>query len=186
MTLPMMKGAIVVALLFRVIDAINTFELIYVMTKGGPGRATQTLSILGWKTAFQGFDLGGSAALGVVMLVITLICAQIVFHRFLRCANDRRVAEREAGATSARAAAAAVGAVLRIAFLAATLVFVLFPLVWLALGSFKTRHDALSLPPRIIFDPTFEAYAKIVAGGFIARLRQQPDHRADQRGPGAR
>jgi multiple sugar transport system permease protein len=83
-TLPMMTGAIVVALLFRVIDAINTFELIYVMTKGGPGRATQTLSILGWKTAFQGFNLGGSAALGVVMLVITLICAQIVFNRFLR------------------------------------------------------------------------------------------------------
>jgi multiple sugar transport system permease protein len=86
-TLPMMTGAIVVALLFRVIDAINTFELIYVMTKGGPGRATQTLSILGWKTAFQSFDLGGSAALGVVMLVITLICAQIVFNRFLKVAE---------------------------------------------------------------------------------------------------
>lgn len=55
----------------------------------------------------------------------------------------------------------------RIAFLGATLVFVLFPLFWLALGSFKTRHDALALPPRIIFDPTFEAYTKIVAGGFI-------------------
>jgi multiple sugar transport system permease protein len=80
----MMTGAIVVALLFRVIDAINTFELIYVMTKGGPGRATQTLSILGWKTAFQGFDLGGAAALGVVMLVVTLICAQLTFNRFLR------------------------------------------------------------------------------------------------------
>lgn len=83
-TLPMMSGAIVVALLFRVIDAINTFEIIYVMTRGGPGRATQTLSILGWKTAFQGFDLGGAAALGVVMLVVTLICAQLTFSRFLR------------------------------------------------------------------------------------------------------
>jgi multiple sugar transport system permease protein len=47
------------------------------------------------------------------------------------------------------------------------LVFILFPLAWLALGSFKTRYDALALPPRIIFDPTFEAYTKIVAGGFI-------------------
>jgi ABC-type glycerol-3-phosphate transport system permease component len=55
----------------------------------------------------------------------------------------------------------------RIVFLAAALVFVLFPLVWLALGSFKTRHESLSLPPRIVFDPTFEAYAKIVAGGFL-------------------
>jgi multiple sugar transport system permease protein len=85
-TLPLMKGAIAVALLFRVIDALNTFELIYVMTKGGPGRATQTLSLLGWKTAFQGFDLGQAAALGVVMLVATTICAIIVFRRFMRTA----------------------------------------------------------------------------------------------------
>jgi multiple sugar transport system permease protein len=83
-TLPMLKGAIAVALLFRIVDAINTFELIYVMTKGGPGRATQTLSLLGWKTAFQGFNLGGSAALGVVMLILTTICALLMFRRFLR------------------------------------------------------------------------------------------------------
>jgi multiple sugar transport system permease protein len=83
-TLPMIKGAFVVAILFRIIDAINTFELIYVMTKGGPGRATLTLSLLGWKTAFQGFDFGSSAALGVIMLVVTSVVATIMFRRFLR------------------------------------------------------------------------------------------------------
>jgi multiple sugar transport system permease protein len=83
-TLPMMTGAIAVALMFRIIDALNTFELIYVMTKGGPGRATQTLSLLGWKIGFQGFDLGGAAALGVVMLLVTTIVANIVFRRFMR------------------------------------------------------------------------------------------------------
>lgn len=86
LTLPMTGAAVAVALIFRVIDALNTFELIYVMTKGGPGRATQTLSLLGWKIAFQGFNLGGAAALGVVMLVVTTICASIVFRRFLRTA----------------------------------------------------------------------------------------------------
>lgn len=83
-TLPLIKGALVLGILFRIIDAINTFELIYVMTKGGPGRATQTLSILGWKTAFQGFDLGGSAALGVIMLIVTMVVAMAMFRRFLR------------------------------------------------------------------------------------------------------
>jgi multiple sugar transport system permease protein len=82
-TLPLLKGALVIAILFRIIDAINTFELIYVMTKGGPGRATQTLSILGWKTAFQGFDFGGSAALGVIMLVVTMAVATVMFRRYL-------------------------------------------------------------------------------------------------------
>lgn len=83
-TLPLMRSAVAVALLFRVVDAINTFELIYVMTKGGPGRSTQTLSLLGWKTAFQNYDLGGAAALGVVMLVVTTISAGIMFARFMR------------------------------------------------------------------------------------------------------
>jgi len=85
-TLPMMRNAVAVALLFRVVDALNTFELIFVMTKGGPGRATQTLSLLGGNTASQSYDLGGAAALGVVMLVVTTICASIVFMRFMRTA----------------------------------------------------------------------------------------------------
>jgi multiple sugar transport system permease protein len=83
-TLPMMKSAVVIALLFRVIDALNTFELIYVMTKGGPGLATQTLSLLGWKTAFQGFDFGMASALGVVMLIVTTTCASLVYRHFLK------------------------------------------------------------------------------------------------------
>ena len=136
----MIKGAIVVALLFRVIDAINTFELIYVMTKGGPGRATQTLSILGWKTAFQGFDLGGSAALGVVMLVVTTICAHAHVPPLPEGAGMTRAVagQRDADGMPQAAAPPAFSAS---SFLAVVLVFVLFPLVWLALGSLKT-------PPR--------------------------------------
>jgi len=57
--------------------------------------------------------------------------------------------------------------IVRIGFLVAVLIFVLLPLVWLALGSLKTRNEALALPPHIIFDPTFAAYGKMVAGGFI-------------------
>ena len=57
--------------------------------------------------------------------------------------------------------------ILRAAFLTVVLVFVVFPLVWLAIGSLKTRHDALAMPPEIIFQPTFEAYQKIVGGGFL-------------------
>jgi multiple sugar transport system permease protein len=57
--------------------------------------------------------------------------------------------------------------ILRTAFLAIMLILILFPLFWLGLGSLKSRHDALALPPKLIFDPTFEAYGKIVAGGFL-------------------
>ncbi len=57
--------------------------------------------------------------------------------------------------------------ILRAGFLTVVLVFVVFPLVWLAVASLKTRHDALAMPPELIFAPTFEAYGKIVAGGFL-------------------
>ena len=83
-TLPMLRGALFVAILFRLVDAINTFELIYVMTRGGPGRATQILSIFGWRTAFQEFDFGTAAALGVVMLAICIVGATLMFRRYQR------------------------------------------------------------------------------------------------------
>lgn len=79
-TLPMLKGALFVAVMFRLVDAINTFEIVYVMTRGGPGRATQLLSVLGWRITFQELDFGQAAALGVVMLVISLIGALVLFR----------------------------------------------------------------------------------------------------------
>lgn len=54
---------------------------------------------------------------------------------------------------------------IRTAFLAGTVTFVLFPLFWLLLGSLKTRHEALAVPPSLVFTPTFDAYATILGGG---------------------
>ena len=89
-TLPLLKGALFVATLFRLVDAINTFELIYVMTRGGPGRATQILSLFGWRTAFQELDFGQAAALGVIMLIICLTGAMLMFRRFVRGGVEAR------------------------------------------------------------------------------------------------
>ncbi len=58
-------------------------------------------------------------------------------------------------------------AILRATFLTIVGIFTIFPLVWLIIGSLKTRHDALALPPRLIFTPVFDAYHKILAGGIL-------------------
>jgi multiple sugar transport system permease protein len=56
-------------------------------------------------------------------------------------------------------------ALMRGGFLGVVMVFVVFPLVWLALASLKTRAGALEVPPQILFTPSFEAYAKILESG---------------------
>lgn len=55
--------------------------------------------------------------------------------------------------------------VIRVTFLGSVIIFVVFPLIWLALASLKTRAAALKVPPRLIFSPGFDAYEKILASG---------------------
>ncbi|MDB5524757.1 MAG: carbohydrate transporter permease [Rhizobium sp.] len=51
------------------------------------------------------------------------------------------------------------------------LIFVLLPIVWLALGSLKTRNAALALPPQFVFTPDFSAYTKIISQGFLGAFQ---------------
>lgn len=83
-TLPLLVPAMLVGIIFRAIEAVNTFDLIFVMTQGGPGTATQTLSIYGWRTAFTSFDIGRGAAIAVIMVVIAVIATTLLSRRVLR------------------------------------------------------------------------------------------------------
>lgn len=68
-TLPMLRPVIVVALLFRTIDAVRIFDLIYVLTGGGPGGSTTSLSIYAFKSYIAG-DFGYGSAISLVVFVI--------------------------------------------------------------------------------------------------------------------
>jgi len=83
-TLPLLVPAIIVGLIFRAIEAVNVFDLIYVMTQGGPGTATQTLSLYGWRVAFTSFDIGRGAAIAVVMVIFAIIGTTLLSRRVLR------------------------------------------------------------------------------------------------------
>lgn len=73
-TLPLLKPAILVALLFRTMDAFRVFDLVFVMTQGGPGDATDVLQFYGYKTMFaQGMvGLGSSISIVVFLLVFAV------------------------------------------------------------------------------------------------------------------
>ncbi len=70
-TMPQLKHAILVALLFRSIDAFRSFDLLYVLTQGGPGRSTEIVSLYAYKTLFQYLDFGRGSAATVVMAIVT-------------------------------------------------------------------------------------------------------------------
>lgn len=69
--LPLLKPVIVVALLFRTIDALRVFDVIYVLTGGGPGGATTSLSIFGYNYYING-DFGYGSAISVILFIIAL------------------------------------------------------------------------------------------------------------------
>lgn len=75
-SLPMLRNVLLVAFVFRFMEAFKAFDAIYVMTQGGPGRASETLVIRAYKEAFQFFKPEAAATIGVVLLVVTLLCAR--------------------------------------------------------------------------------------------------------------
>ena len=72
-TLPMLKPAIIVAMIFRTITAIQTFDIPYAMTNGGPGTATETLAMFIHKTTIDALDFGYGSALAVLMFVVSIV-----------------------------------------------------------------------------------------------------------------
>jgi multiple sugar transport system permease protein len=70
-TLPLLKPVLTVALVLRAIDALRLFDLVYVITGGGPGGATTTISVLAY-TYMAGGDLGYGAAASVLLFAAAL------------------------------------------------------------------------------------------------------------------
>jgi multiple sugar transport system permease protein len=70
-TLPLLTPVILITLVFRTMDAVRVFDAVYVLTGGGPGNATETLSIYAYKTLFQSLQLGYGSALATAMFLIS-------------------------------------------------------------------------------------------------------------------
>jgi len=72
-TLPLLKPAILIALLLRTMDLLRVFDHIFILTEGGPGLATETLGLYIYRTAFRFSNFGYAAAMSFVLLIITNI-----------------------------------------------------------------------------------------------------------------
>lgn len=79
-TLPLLKPAIVVAVAFRALDAFRIFDLIYVLTGGGPGTATESISLYTFGTLLQNLRFGYASALSVIAFAATFALGLVYIH----------------------------------------------------------------------------------------------------------
>jgi multiple sugar transport system permease protein len=71
-TLPLLRPTLIVAILFRAIDALKTFDIIFVMTQGGPSNASETINILLFNQAFSYFNMGYASSMAVALFAIVM------------------------------------------------------------------------------------------------------------------
>jgi ABC-type sugar transport system permease subunit len=75
--LPLITPVILIVLVLRTMEAFKVFDLIWIMTHGGPANSTQTIAIYAYQAAYQGFDFGRGAALGYLIALVIMVLAAI-------------------------------------------------------------------------------------------------------------
>lgn len=83
LTLPLLKPSISVAVMFRFMDLFKWMDTIYIMTGGGPGTSTETLSYYAYMNNFKFLEVGYAAAMCLVMLVVVLIICNTIGKKVL-------------------------------------------------------------------------------------------------------
>ena len=81
-TLPLLRPVLLAAILIRVLDSFQVFDLVFILTYGGPGNLTEVMNTFTYKIAFRYFDLGYASAVAVIslflMALISLVLARII------------------------------------------------------------------------------------------------------------
>lgn len=82
-TLPMVKGTTNVLVVLGIVGSLKTFDLVKLLTGGGPGRSTTVMNTYLYEKAFNDFNAGGAASIGVAILIIAMIMSflQIKFGK---------------------------------------------------------------------------------------------------------
>lgn len=88
-TLPHLRFYLELSVLLGAIYVVNTFDHIYLMTAGGPGTASANLPFYIYQRAFLGFDIGQSAAMGVITVIATIVIALLALRLIFRSINAK-------------------------------------------------------------------------------------------------
>ncbi|MCC7210015.1 MAG: sugar ABC transporter permease [Anaerolineae bacterium] len=83
-TVPVLRPIIMVLILIRAIEDFKLFDIIVVMTNGGPGIATESMNMYAYQRGFNFFSIGYASAISVVQLVMVLVLVRVLFSRLSR------------------------------------------------------------------------------------------------------
>jgi multiple sugar transport system permease protein len=79
-TLPLMKPVIIIALFLRTLDALRTFDVVWILTRGGPSHSTELISVAIFKEGLHFFNVGYASAISLILLLVV----GIIFYFFIR------------------------------------------------------------------------------------------------------
>ena len=79
-TLPMIAPTLLTGMILRSIDALKTFDIIYAMTGGGPGYASETLNVMAFKYSFEYFRMGQSSVILVFLFLLVLLLSMAIMR----------------------------------------------------------------------------------------------------------
>ncbi len=87
-TFPYIKSLLLLAVLFRTIETFKLFDIVYIITEGGPGSSTETIAVYLYRTAFQFFRTSQSSALAYVVLFIVIVLTNLYLYAVNRRADE--------------------------------------------------------------------------------------------------
>jgi multiple sugar transport system permease protein len=79
-TLPALQRALLVVALIRAIDSVKTFDIFYIMTRGGPALSTETLNLYGYISAFTNFDISYSLTIAMALTIFTNVALLLLYN----------------------------------------------------------------------------------------------------------
>lgn len=82
--LPFLIPGLTAVLILRTADTLKLFDMVFTLTRGGPGAATELISLMIQRVGFRAFDLGLASAQAIILLFITILLSQLYIRLFYR------------------------------------------------------------------------------------------------------
>lgn len=81
---PFLVPGLVAILILRTADTLKLFDMVFTLTRGGPGSSTEFISLMIQRVGFRGFDQGLASAQAIILLIITIVLAQLYIRAFYK------------------------------------------------------------------------------------------------------